>query len=334
MYNTIDFTEKAKPGNALSPLVERMEFTHIPVLKNEVIGLLKPERGGVFVDGTLGGGGHAEAVLSRLPGDGLLIGIDRDPDALEAAGERLRPFGDRFRALHGNFFEMKSLLQGEGVSGADGILLDLGVSSHQLDTPGRGFSYQVDAPLDMRMDQGAAFSAYDVVDGYSKQELTRILFAFGEERFAPRIAERIVTERERAPIRSTGALSELVRAAIPARYRNEPQHPARRTFQAIRIEVNGELEGLNQAVNDAHDLLKSGGRLCIITFHSLEDRIVKNAFRTFEQPCTCPKSAPVCVCGRKPTARVLTRKPVTASEEELKTNSRSSCAKVRCIEKL
>lgn len=311
-----------------------MEFSHFPVLKNEVIDLLEPRRGGIFVDGTLGGGGHASAVLELLPKEGRLIGIDRDQDALAAAGERLKSYENRFTALHGNFFDMKSLLREKCIHEVNGILLDLGVSSYQLDTPERGFSYKVDAPLDMRMDRSLSFSAYDVVNSYTKQQLTKILYDYGEERFAPRIADGILAKREKEPIRSTAVLAEIVKNAIPAKFRNEPQHPARRTFQAIRIEVNGELKGLEQAVIDAHDLLQSGGRLCIITFHSLEDRIVKNVFRTFEHPCTCPKSAPVCICGKKPTAKVLTRKPMTASDEELKQNSRSSCAKVRCIEKL
>ena len=311
-----------------------MEFHHIPVLLDEVIALLKPDRGGVFVDGTLGGGGHAEAVLDRLPETGRLIGIDRDEEAIAASCARLSRFSDRFTALHGNFFDMRQLLNEIGVTAVNGILLDLGVSSHQLDAPERGFSYKSDAPLDMRMDRSAALSAYDVVNGYSEKELTRILYEYGEERFAPRIAARIVNIREQNPIKTTAALSELVRGAIPAKFRNEPQHPARRTFQAIRIEVNGELAGLSAAVDGAHDLLQTGGRLCIITFHSLEDRIVKQAFRRFANPCTCPPSAPVCICGKTPTARILTRKPLTCTEQEAEENSRSTCAKLRCIEKL
>lgn len=311
-----------------------MTFSHVPVLKEEVITLLAPARGGVFVDGTLGGGGHAEAVLERLPENGRLIGIDRDMEAVRAAGERLSAFGGRFTALHGNFFEMKTLVQGLGIAEVNGILLDLGVSSYQLDTPERGFSYQSDAPLDMRMDQSAPLSAYDVVNGYSWEALCRILRDYGEERFADRIADRIVRAREEKPVASTAELARLAVSGIPAKYRNEPQHPARRTFQAVRIEVNGELSGLPAAIDDAHDLLQKGGRLCIITFHSLEDRIVKRAFRRYEDPCTCDKRAPVCVCGKKPTAKILTKRPLTGTEQELAENSRASCAKLRCIEKL
>ena len=309
-------------------------FYHIPVLLTEVLALLQPERGGIFIDGTLGGGGHGEAVLERLPENGRLLGIDRDKEALEAAGKRLAGFGDRFTPIHGNFFDMKALAASLGITGVNGILLDLGVSSYQLDTPERGFSYHTDAPLDMRMDRDASLRAFDVVNGYSREDLIRILRDYGEERFAGRIADRIVSQREKTVIKSTTELAELVRGAIPAKFRNEPQHPARRTFQAIRIEVNGELENLSHAVDGAHDLLQTGGRLCIITFHSLEDRIVKQAFRSFERPCTCPPSAPICICGRTPTGTILTKKPLTCSAEEAAANSRSTCAKLRCIEKL
>lgn len=310
------------------------QFSHIPVLLNETLEFLAPERGGIFVDGTLGGGGHAEAVLTRLPQTGRLIGIDRDWEAVHAAGDRLSSFGDRFTALHGNFFEMKTLLSGIGVSEVSGILLDLGVSSHQLDTQERGFSYKTDAPLDMRMDQGARLSAKDIVNTYAESELARIFFAYGEERFSRRIAEKICRAREQYPIETTLQLAQIVREAIPGKYRNEPQHPARRTFQALRIEVNSELAGLDQAVEQACDLLQKGGRLCIITFHSLEDRIVKQAFRRFENPCTCPPSAPICICGKTPKAKILTKKPLTASAEEEAQNSRSTSAKLRCIEKI
>ena len=310
------------------------QFSHIPVLLNETLEFLAPERGGIFVDGTLGGGGHAEAVLTRLPQTGRLIGIDRDWEAVHAAGDRLSSFGDRFTALHGNFFEMKTLLSGIGVSEVNGILLDLGVSSHQLDTQERGFSYKTDAPLDMRMDQGARLSAKDIVNTYAESELARIFFAYGEERFSRRIAEKICRAREQYPIETTLQLAQIVREAIPGKYRNEPQHPARRTFQALRIEVNSELAGLDQAVEQACDLLQKGGRLCIITFHSLEDRIVKQAFRRYENPCTCPPSAPICICGKVPKAKILTKKPLTASDEEEAQNSRSTSAKLRCIEKI
>lgn len=311
-----------------------MSFSHIPVLYREVLAYLRPERGGIFVDGTLGGGGHAELVLSRMPQAGRLIGIDRDWEAVAASGERLRAFGSRFLAVHGNFFQMRELLLPLGICAVDGILLDLGVSSHQLDTPERGFSYHADAPLDMRMDQRAPLSARDVVNGYAFEELCRILREYGEERYAARIADRIVRERERAPIETTAQLASLVCAAMPARSRHEAQHPARRTFQAVRIAVNGELDGLRAAIDDAHDLLAPGGRLVILTFHSLEDRIVKQAFRSYEQPCTCPPKAPVCTCGRQPTARVLTRKPLSCTPEEASANSRAICAKLRAIEKL
>mgnify|MGYP002623945282 FL=1 len=306
-------------------------FHHVPIMVTEVLALLEPQRGGIFVDGTLGGGGHAEAVLSAMPESGRLFGIDRDDDALRAAGARLSKFGDRFTAIKGNFFDMKALLLNRGITRVDGILLDLGVSSHQLDAAERGFSYKAEAPLDMRMDQSAPLSARTVVNEWSEQELMRIFYEYGEEKFSARIARRIAERRREAPIETTTELAELIKGAIPAKFRNEPQHPARRCFQAIRIAVNGELDGLNDAIVSAHDLLNPGGRLAVLTFHSLEDRIVKNAFRTFENPCTCPKSAPVCICGRKPTAKVLTRHPLVASEEEQKENSRATSAKLRAI---
>lgn len=310
------------------------EFQHIPVLLNEVLSLLAPERGGTFIDGTLGGGGHAEAVLQRLPENGKLIGIDRDWEAVRAAEGRLSVFGDRFRALHGNFFDMRPLLLDAGITEANGILLDLGVSSHQLDTPERGFSYKNEAPLDMRMDKGASLSAFDVVNTYSETELARVIWEYGEERFSRRIAGRIVRERAERSIETTTRLADIVKEAIPAKYRREPQHPARRTFQALRIEVNSELKGLDRAVEDACDLLQKGGRLCIITFHSLEDRIVKQAFRRFENPCTCPPSAPICICGKVPKAKILTKKPLIATQREAEENPRSTSAKLRCIERI
>ena len=310
------------------------EFSHIPVLLDETLALLAPERGGIFVDGTLGGGGHAEAVLARLPESGRLIGIDRDWEAVHAAGDRLTAYEGRFTALHGNFFSMRALLSEIGVPQVSGILLDLGVSSHQLDTQVRGFSYKTDAPLDMRMDQSSALTAREVVNTYPEAELARVIWEYGEERFSRRIAERVCRAREQSPLETTLQLAQIVRESIPAKYRNEPQHPARRTFQALRIEVNGELKGLDRAVEDACDLLQKGGRLCIITFHSLEDRIVKQAFRRFENPCTCPPSAPVCICGKEPKAKILTKKPLTASSEEEARNSRSTSAKLRCIEKI
>ncbi len=307
---------------------------HVPILVDEVLTLLRPERGGVFVDGTLGGGGHSEAILLRLPADSHLYGIDRDEEALAASTARLGRFGDKFTAISGNFFDMAGLLNRQGVNKVDGILLDLGVSSHQLDEAERGFSYKLEAPLDMRMDRSAPLNAYDVVNGYDEAWLADIFFRYGEERFSRRIAAQLVEHRGKVPIETTTELAELIKQAIPAKFRNEPQHPARRCFQAIRIEVNGELNGLEQAIETAHELLNTGGRLCVLTFHSLEDRIVKTAFRTFEQPCTCSKSAPVCICGKRPTVRILTKKPIVAGRAELELNSRAAPAKLRAIEKL
>lgn len=304
-------------------------FHHIPILRDTVVSLLAPQRGGTFVDGTLGGGGHAEAVLERLPEGGRLYGIDRDSAAIEAASLRLTRFGEAFTAIRGNFFDMKRLLAGQGVMEADGILLDLGVSSHQLDTPERGFSYHEDAPLDMRMDPSAPLSAYDVVNGYPAEALARIIREYGEERYAMRVADAIVREREKAPLDSTVGLADIVKHAMPAPARREQQHPARRTFQALRIEVNGELAGLSDALTDAHDLLRSGGVLAVITFHSLEDRIVKQAFKTFENPCTCDPRAPICTCGKKPTARMLTKSPLwreKRSSKKIHAHAAQSCA--------
>lgn len=310
------------------------EFKHIPIMLNEVLELLKPQRGGIYADGTLGGGGHSEAILSALPDGAKLFGIDRDMDAIAAASARLERFTDKFSAVHGNFFNMKELLRARGVDKLDGILLDLGVSSYQLDNFQRGFSYREDAPLDMRMDKSAPFSAYNVVNEYDSEHLFRIIKDYGEERYASRIANAIVRERAQRPIGTTLELAELIAKSMPAAARREAQHPAKRTFQAIRIEVNGELAGLERAIEDAHDMLSSGGVMAVITFHSLEDRIVKQAFRRFEKPCTCDPKAPICTCGRVPTARVLTRKPLTACEEELEYNPRARSAKLRAIEKL
>ena len=310
-------------------------FHHVPIMVSEVTELLSPARGGLFVDGTLGGGGHSEAILKLLPKTGRLIGIDRDETALKAASQRLAPFGDRFTAIHGNFFHMKSLLLQRGIGKADGILLDLGVSSYQLDEPSRGFSYKAEAPLDMRMDRTAALTAADVVNGYPEKELTRIFRDYGEERFSPLIARRIVEKRSEKPIGTTTELADIIAGAIPSKFRyKEQQHPARRCFQAIRIEVNGELQGLREAVDGCIDLLNPGGRLVILTFHSLEDRIVKTAFKTAENPCVCPPKSPQCVCGRTPYGKVLTRHPLTACAAEQQENSRSTCCKLRALEKL
>ena len=310
-------------------------FHHVPIMVQEVMDLLLPDRGGIFVDGTLGGGGHSEAILKLLPNTGRLIGIDRDETALTAASDRLKPFGDRFTAIHGNFFHMKSLLLQRGIKKVNGILLDLGVSSYQLDEPSRGFSYKAEAPLDMRMDQSAALTAADVVNGYSEKELIRIFRDYGEERFSPLIARRITERRREKSIETTTELADIIAGAIPAKFRyKEQQHPARRCFQAIRIEVNGELQFLREAVDGCIDLLNPGGRIVILTFHSLEDRIVKTAFKTAENPCVCPPKSPQCVCGRKPYGRVLTKHPLTACEGEQRENSRSACCKLRALEKL
>lgn len=314
---------------------QAVPFYHAPIMVEEVLSLLEPSRGGVFVDGTLGGGGHAQRVLSLLPENGHLYGIDRDEEAIAAASRRLAPFKEKFTAVHGNFFHMKSLLLSQGVVQADGILLDLGVSSYQLDNPARGFSYKLEAPLDMRMDRTAPLSAYEVVNTYSYEDLRRIFWEYGEEKFSGPIAGRILRERETKPIETTTELAEIIKYAIPAKVRSkESQHPARRCFQAIRIEVNGELRGLEKALQDAHDLLAPGGRLVVLTFHSLEDRIVKNLFRSFEKPCICSPKAPICTCGRVPTGRILTKKPLTASQQEQKENTRSQCCKLRAEEKL
>lgn len=307
-----------------------MGFSHVSVMLDECIaGLdIKPE--GVYIDGTCGGGGHSLEIAKRLTKGGLLLGIDRDPDAVQAASERLSPYNAR--VLRGNFSDMKALAGGEGITGADGILLDLGVSSHQLDTPERGFSYHGDAPLDMRMSQNGV-SARDIVNGSSYEELCRILWEYGEERFSRRIADTIVKEREKKPIETTSELADIVRASVPAKFRRE-KNPCKRTFQAIRIAVNSELDELDKALDDGFDMLRRGGRLCVITFHSLEDRIVKQRFALFCTGCTCPPDFPQCVCGKKPRGKLVNRKPIEASEEELAANSRSRSAKLRIIEKL
>ena len=304
------------------------------MLAEETIEYLKVRPDGIYVDGTLGGGGHAARVASRLSEKGRLIGIDQDADAVRAAGERLAPFGGRITILRGNFADMAELLQQIGISRVDGIVLDLGVSSFQLDTPERGFTYRVaDAPLDMRMDVRQTKTAADIVNGYGREELYRVIRDYGEERFAKQIAANIVKARERKPVQTAGELTELIRAAIPAKYRMQGGHPAKRTFQAIRIELNRELDVLSKSLTGMIGLLKPGGRICIITFHSLEDRIVKTAFRQAEQPCTCPKEFPVCVCGKVSQGTVVTKKPVLPGEEEQKENSRSKSAKLRVFER-
>ena len=310
-----------------------LSFSHVPVMADECLEQLKIRPDGIYVDCTLGGGGHSERILSALTEGGRLIGIDRDAEAIRAAGERLSAYGDRLTLVHDNFRNIESILRDCGVKALDGALIDLGVSSHQLDTPERGFSYRFDAPLDMRMDRDQETSAFDVVNGYPEEELKRILWAYGEERFAPRIAAAVVRRREESPIRTTGELSDLIRSAIPAKDRDDG-HPAKRSFQAIRIEVNGELSAIEPTLNALIGALKPGGRLCVLTFHSLEDRIVKQTFQTAVRGCTCPPDFPVCVCGKKPKIRLVNRKPLTATEEERKINNRSHSAKLRVCEKL
>lgn len=307
-----------------------MEFKHIPVMLEPCMELLGLDRhpDGVFVDGTLGGGGHTQEILSRTRGK--VLGIDRDWEALRAAGERLAPFGDCFVPLHGNYANIASLLHEAGYDSMDGMLMDLGVSSYQLDNPERGFSFHTDAPLDMRMDQTAPLTAEIVLNTYSEKELARIISLYGEEKWAVRIAKFIVAAR---PLHTTMDLVRVIDAAVPAAERRKVSHPARRTFQAIRIEVNSELSLLEPALRDAVSCLKPGGRLVVITFHSLEDRIVKQTFHNLQYPCTCPPKAPVCICGKKPQGFVVTRKPVLPTEEECEINPRSHSAKVRAFEK-
>lgn len=308
-----------------------MEFHHISVLLNECIDNLNIRPDGIYVDGTMGGGGHSLEIAKRLT-TGRLICIDQDPNAHEAAGKRLAEYKDRITFVRDNFGNIKSILDSLGIEKIDGMLLDIGVSSHQLDEAERGFSYQQDAPLDMRMNPDRPFSAYDVVNGYDEDELDRVIFTYGEERWARRIAQFIVKEREAKPIETTGELVDIIKKAVPKGARKDGPHPAKRTFQAIRIEVNGELEVLQRAIDDVAARLAVGGRLCIITFHSLEDRIVKEAFRKQENPCICPPQFPVCVCGKKPLGRVITRKPILPSREELEENPRSRSAKLRVLE--
>ncbi len=313
---------------------EKVNFSHEPVMLGEVMDSLSIKPDGIYIDGTAGGGGHSSAIAERLT-TGRLIAIDRDPEAIAAAGTRLARFGDRAKVVRANFSEMDRVCADEGVSAVDGILLDLGVSSHQLDTPERGFSYISDAPLDMRMDTDAPLSAADVVNGYPREKLERIIHEYGEERFASRIAAKICEAREVAPIRTTGELVALIRSAMPAvAVRTAEHHPAMRTFQAIRIEVNGELEIIGPTVRRAVSLLAPGGRLAVITFHSLEDRRVKQTYAELARGCICPPDFPVCVCGHKPEIRTVTKKPITATAEELKRNPRSHSAKLRVAEKL
>ena len=310
-----------------------MEFTHISVLLNEVLEGLNIKPDGIYVDGTLGGAGHSFEIAKRLDAGGRLIGIDRDDNAIAAATKRLEPYKDRVTIVRDNYLNTLDILDTLGIKTIDGMLLDLGVSSHQFDEGERGFSYREDAPLDMRMDRRDELTAFEVVNGYSEQELFRIIRDYGEDSFAKNIAKHIVRARSEKPIETTFELADVIKAAIPARVREGKGHPAKKTFQAIRIEVNSELDILKDSINGLIDVLKPGGRLCIISFHSLEDKIVKNAFRTAEDPCICPKDFPVCVCGRKSKGKVITRKAVTAGVEELEMNNRAHSAKLRVFEK-
>ena len=309
------------------------EFHHVSVLLDECIeGLaIKPE--GTYVDGTLGGAGHSSRIAAKLT-TGRHIGIDRDPIALKAAGERLKPYADRVTLVHSNFCEIQSVLDDLHIEGVDGILLDLGVSSPQLDDGERGFSYMVDAPLDMRMNNEDSLSAYTVVNTWSVEELKKILYEYGEERYAPKIASAICSRREEKPIETTLELVDIIRSAMPAAALREKQHPAKRSFQAIRIAVNDELNSVAKVMEDAIPKLNPGGRLAVITFHSLEDRIVKNAMANAAKGCTCPPNFPVCICGKKPQVKLITRKPIVSSEEELERNPRARSAKLRICEKL
>lgn len=310
-----------------------MVFKHTSVLLEETVDGLNIKPDGIYVDGTLGGGGHAYEVCTRLGNKGRFIGIDQDEAAIEAAGIRLRDFGERVTIVRSNYCDMKSQLQKLGIDKVDGIVLDLGVSSYQLDTAERGFSYRVDAPLDMRMDRRQEMTAKDIVNDYSEMDLFRIIRDYGEDKFAKNIAKHIVMEREKGPIETTGQLIEIIKRAIPMKFQKTAGHPAKRTFQAIRIELNRELEVLKNTLDDMIDLLNKDGRICIITFHSLEDRIVKSIFKKNEDPCTCPSHFPVCVCGNESKGKVVTRKPILPSEEELDANSRSKSAKLRIFER-
>ncbi len=308
-------------------------FHHVSVLLEECLEGLNIKPDGIYVDGTLGGAGHSSRIAAQLT-TGRLIGIDRDPVALKAAGERLKPWQDRVTLVHSNFCEIRSVLDSLGIDGVDGILLDLGVSSPQLDEAERGFSYMADAPLDMRMDGGAALSAWEVVNTWSQDELKRILYNYGEERYAPQIAAAICRRRAEKPVETTLELTDIIRSAMPAAALREKQHPAKRSFQAIRIAVNDELGAVEAVMKAAPGCLKPGGRLAIITFHSLEDRIVKIGMNDVAKGCTCPPSFPVCVCGNKPKVKLVSRKPITATEKELERNPRARSAKLRVCEKL
>lgn len=311
-----------------------MEFNHTSVLLNETIEGLKIKPDGIYVDGTLGGGGHSEKIAERLSENGRLIGIDQDEAAIVAAGERLERFGSKVVIVRNNYRNTKSVLKSMNIDRIDGMILDLGVSSYQLDTEERGFSYRYNAPLDMRMDLRQTLTARDIVNNYSETELFHIIRDYGEDKFAKNIAKHIARAREEKQIETTGELNEIIKAAIPAKMRAEGGHPSKRTYQAIRIECNKELEVLKESLDELIGILKPGGRLCIITFHSLEDRIVKTAFKKAENPCTCPPSFPVCICGKESQGKVITGKPVLPGAEELNVNTRSKSAKLRIFEKI
>ncbi len=311
-----------------------MEFKHISVLLDETVDSLNIKPNGIYVDGTLGGGGHSLEICKRLGDGGRLIGIDQDMDAIRAATERLSDYSDKVTIVHSNYQDIDSVLKGLAIGGVDGIILDLGVSSYQLDNVDRGFTYREDTPLDMRMDQSNSMTAKDIVNDYSEEELFHVIRDYGEDGFAKNIAKHIVRARQEKPIETTGELNEIIKAAIPAKMRQGTGHPSKKTFQAIRIELNKELEVLENSLDKMIELLNPGGRLSIITFHSLEDRIVKNIFRKNMNPCTCPPGFPVCVCGKAPTGKVITRKPIIPSSEELEDNKRAKSSKLRVFEKV
>lgn len=311
-----------------------MDFKHVSVLFDESIDNLDIKPDGVYVDGTLGGAGHSLEIAKRLSKDGLLIGFDQDKNAIEVAKERLSPYMDRVKIVHSNFENIKRELENLGIGEIDGLLLDLGVSSHQLDEAQRGFSYMQDAPLDMRMDSRNPLSAYEVVNTYPKEELERVIWEYGEERWAARIAEFIVEKRQAHRINTTLELVDVIKAAIPQKARQDGPHPAKRTFQAIRIEVNRELDVIRKTIEDATSVMRKGGRICIITFHSLEDRIVKDTFKELAKSCVCPVEFPVCVCGKRQELKIITKKPIIPSEQEIEGNPRSRSAKLRVAQRV
>lgn len=311
-----------------------MEFKHVSVLLPETIESLSVKQDGIYVDGTLGGGGHSLEILKRLSECGRLIGIDQDEEAIAAAKERLTEYKDKLTIVKSNYQNMPAVLKSLNIDQVDGILLDLGVSSYQLDNKERGFTYREDVPIDMRMDRDLELTACDIINSYSEQELFRVIRDYGEDRFAKNIAKHIVLARGKKRIETTGELNEIIRAAIPAKVRQNGGHPSKKTFQALRIELNHELDVLNESIDEMIELLKPGGRLCIITFHSLEDRIVKNRFQENMNPCICPPSFPICTCGRVSKGKVITRKPIIPSEDEIENNSRAKSAKLRVFEKI